>query len=208
MADQRGKFIVIEGIDGAGKSSQIDLLAARIKERGEACYLTCEPSGRPIGKLIRDVLTKKLTVTQETLAAMFLADRLDHIQNSENGILKHLEEGTHVISDRYYWSSYAYHSLAVDMDWVIDLNRAAAKLLRPDITIFLDLTAEKSFDRITKNRAQQDLFEKKELLEKVRSNYYKAFEKIGNEEKLEVIDADRTIEDLSDDIWGAVQKIF
>jgi len=76
------------------------------------------------------------------------------------------------------------------------------------LTLFLDLTADKSFERITQNRSQQDLFEKKELLEKVRFNYYQAFDKVKKDENLVIIDADKTIEALSEDIWDAVQKIF
>jgi len=205
---KKGKFIVIEGIDGSGKSSQIELLEKQLVVQGEKCYITREPSDRPIGKLIRDVLEKRLVVTPDTLAAMFLADRLDHIQNDEDGILKHLNDGIHVISDRYYFSSYAYHSLDVDMKWVIELNQAAAKILRPDITVFLDLTAEVSFERITQNRENQDLFEKKELLQRVRDNYHHAFKKLKKEEHFEILDANKKINELAKDIWYAVEPIL
>ena len=206
--NQKGKFIVIEGLDGSGKSSQLALLEKQLVAQGEPVYITCEPSERPIGKLIRDVLEKRLVVTPDTLAAMFLADRLDHIQNDENGILKHLKEGVHVISDRYYWSSYAYHSLDVDIKWVIELNRAASKILRPDITIFLDLPADISYERITANRESKDLFEKKELLQRVRDNYHHAFKLLRKEEKYAILDADKTINKLAEEIWYTIEPIL
>lgn len=209
MSDKRkGKFFVIEGLDGSGKSSQLALLEKQLIAQGEECYVTCEPSDRPIGRLIRDVLEKRLVVTPDTLAALFLADRLDHIQNDEDGILKHLNAGVHVISDRYYWSSYAYHSLDVDIKWVIELNRAASKILRPDITVFLDLTADISFDRITANRESQDLFEKKELLQRVRDNYHHAFKLLRKEEKFAILDADKTIIELAEEIWYTIEPIL
>ena len=206
--NQKGKFIVIEGLDGSGKSSQLALLEKQLVAQGEPVYITCEPSERPIGKLIRDVLEKRLVVTPDTLAAMFLADRLDHIQNDENGILKHLKEGVHVISDRYYWSSYAYHSLDVDIKWVIELNRAASKILRPDITLFLDLPADISYERITANRESKDLFEKKELLQRVRDNYHHAFKLLRKEEKYAILDADKTIIELAEEIWYTIEPIL
>ena len=206
--NQKGEFIVIEGLDGSGKSSQLALLEKQLVAQGEPVYITCEPSERPIGKLIRDVLEKRLVVTPDTLAAMFLADRLDHIQNDENGILKHLKEGVHVISDRYYWSSYAYHSLDVDIKWVIELNRAASKILRPDITIFLDLPADISYERITANRESKDLFEKKELLQRVRDNYHHAFKLLRKEEKYAILDADKTINKLAEEIWYTIEPIL
>ena len=184
------------------------LLEKQLTAQGEACYITCEPSERPIGKLIRDVLEKRLVVTPDTLAAMFLADRLDHIQNDEDGILKHLNKGIHVISDRYYWSSYAYHSLDVDIKWVIELNRAASKILRPDIKVFLDLTADISFERIAANRESQDLFEKKELLQRVRDNYHYAFKLLRKEENFAIIDADKTINELAEEIWYTIEPVI
>ena len=75
----KGKFIVFEGIDGSGKSSQMRLLAQYLGDRGVRVHLTCEPTQSPIGSLLRDCLTGKLDTDERTIAALFAADRLHHI---------------------------------------------------------------------------------------------------------------------------------
>lgn len=81
-------------------------------------------------------------------------------------MIKHLDQGTHVISDRYYLSSYAYHSVHVDMDWVIQINAMSALLRRPDITFYIDLPAETAVQRMNISRDQVDIYESLENLKK------------------------------------------
>ena len=187
--NKRGKFIVFEGIDGSGKTTQINRLVKHLQLTGISVHATKEPTDRPIGKVIRQVLNKELKMSEKTMAAMFLADRLDHIQNEEDGMLNLVEQGTTVVSDRYYLSSYAYHSAHVPLDWVIAANSECAKLLRPDLIFFLDITPEASLERIRKSRAFLDLYETEERLTKVRDNYFKAMKKIEKEENIIVLDA-------------------
>lgn len=184
-----GKFIVFEGIDGSGKTTQINRLVKNLEVQGMKVHATKEPTDRPIGKMIRQVLNKELKMSEKTMAAMFLADRLDHIQNEEDGMLKLIEQGTTVVSDRYYLSSYAYHSAHVPLDWVVAANSECAKLLRPDLIFFLDITPEASLERIRKSRAFLDLYETEERLTKVRDNYFRAMKKIEGEENIVVLDA-------------------
>ena len=84
----KGIFIAFEGIDGSGKSTQIQLLNEKIKEKGIRCYQTCEPSSGPIGSLTRQILTGRIKTDNRVVAAMFAADRLDHLLNDVDGIAK------------------------------------------------------------------------------------------------------------------------
>src|SRR6185295_4626013 len=103
-------FIVIEGVDGSGKSTQIELLKQKFIERGLKIMDTHEPSNGPVGMLIRNIMVGRIQTDQSTIASLFLADRLDHINNPINGMKKRLNEGYNIICSRYYFSSYAFQS--------------------------------------------------------------------------------------------------
>ncbi len=175
----RGKFYVFEGIDGSGKSTQSRLLAKHLESQGHQVHLTREPTDNFVGKSIRMVLEKKQVLPHESLAALFLADRYDHILGAQ-GMLKMIEDGIHVICDRYYWSSFAYHSLDLDMDFLIEIHRGVIELLSPDKTFFLDILPADSVARIAKRSDQRDLFEKESILTSVRENYLTAFQKLDH----------------------------
>src|SRR5687767_4680396 len=113
---KKNLFLAFEGIDGSGKSTQVKKLAHKLAEEGHKVCTTCEPTTGPIGKMIRDIFNHRMEGDQRTIAALFAADRLEHLLNKQDGILKKLEEGYTVITDRYYFSSYAYHSVhSMDM---------------------------------------------------------------------------------------------
>ena len=100
----KGKFIVFEGIDGAGKTTQIELLAARLSELGQSVHITAEPTTNESGKALRRALSGKEKKTECEMAAMFVLDRIGH-----NAQINELTDaGTTVISDRYYYSNLAY----------------------------------------------------------------------------------------------------
>lgn len=199
-------FIAFEGIDGSGKSTQVKLLAEKLEEAGHKVYTTFEPTDSEIGTLLRSVLTHKLEADEKTIAALFLADRLNHIQNKNNGLLKKLEEGYTVITDRYYFSSYAYHGTHMNMDWVIQSNSLAADLLRPDINIYIDVDPDVSMGRISKNRTSNDLYETSENLKKVRGKYMEAFETLKGQEHVFIVDGNRSSEIIAAGIWDEVSK--
>jgi dTMP kinase len=206
--EKKGKLIAFEGIDGSGKSTQIKLLAEKLKERQLDYYLTMEPTDSPIGSLIRQVLVGEMKTDNKVVAALFVADRLDHLLNKDNGIVKKINEGTIVLCDRYYFSSYAYNSIDMSMDWVIDANEPSRNILKPTATIFIDISPEVAMDRITKNRSHQELFEKKSRLEEVKKKYEEAFLRMKDSETIIVVDGNQSVEEIADDIWEKVQLIL
>lgn len=203
-----GKFFALEGIDGAGKSTLIRALTKKMEEAGLPCHTTTEPTKNPIGKIIRSILTGQQEGDEKTIAALFLADRVDHLTNSEYGILQFLSNGVHVITDRYYLSSYAYHVPHVSLDWVINANSICADLKRPDITFFIDITVEESLRRLSAGRDQLDRFENENRIKQVRENYFAAMDKVGKDEKIIKIDGTMPSSDISDIVWNKIQKLI
>ncbi|MBP5404621.1 MAG: dTMP kinase [Clostridia bacterium] len=203
---ERGKFIVFEGIDGSGKSTHARLLKERLEREGYRVFLTLEPTEGEAGKLLRRCLTGESDLPEEAIAGLFMTDRLDHIKNPANGILAHLERGEIVISDRYYFSSFAYNSMYAPMEWVIAINALARKLLKPDLTLFLDLDPERFDDRI-RARGQKERYEKEELLRNVRENYMKAFSLLPDE-KVEIVDNGGGLEEAAEKVYAAARKIL
>lgn len=202
----KGNFIAFEGIDGSGKSTQIRMLDAKMKEQGTYCYTTMEPTDSPIGSLIHQIMMGRIKTDNKVIAALFVADRLDHLLNDVNGIVNKINEGTTVITDRYYFSSYAYHSVDMPMDWVIKANEQSSIILRPTVTVFIDTSPDTAVERIAKNRFHQELFEKKSRLIKVREKYLEAFDKLKDEECVIKIDGNRSEQAIADDIWQKIQE--
>ena len=202
----KGFFIAVEGIDGSGKSTQIHILNERMKQAGICCYTTMEPTDSPIGSLIHQIMTGRVKADNRVIAALFAADRLDHLLNDVDGIVHKINEGTTVITDRYYFSSYAYHSVDMPMDWVIQANGPSSDILRPTVTVYLDISPDTALERIAQNRFHQELFEKKSRLVKVREKYLEAFEKLADVERVVVIDGSRSRQEIADDIWREVSR--
>ena len=203
--DKKGRFIVFEGIDGSGKSTQIQFLVDRLKAEGIPCETTAEPSEGPIGVMIRQILTGERKMDNKVIAALFAADRLDHILNEENGMLAQIEKGTTVVCDRYYFSSYAYNGVDMPMEWVIAANLQSSKLLKPTVNVFIDLDPDTALERIAKNRQCTELFEKKSRLEAVRKNYYEVFEQM-QDETVVIIDGNQTPEAMAEEIWRKIKE--
>lgn len=201
MRPKKNPFLVFEGLDGSGKSTQVRLLGARLRSLGFKVYETAEPTSSPVGSLIRNIMTGRIQSDHATIAALFVADRLDHLQNSVNGICLKLDGGHVVLADRYYFSSYAYHSVHVPMDWVIAANSLCAKILQPDVSIFLDVDPETCLSRLHYQSRHLELYESVEALERVRGNYFSAFDRLKHLESIEVIDGNGTVEDVAELIW-------
>lgn len=204
----KGRFFVLEGIDGSGKSTQLMLLAKRLREEGVPCLTTREPTDGPMGKLLRQVLTGQVECDSRVVAPLFAADRLDHILHRENGLLRAVEDGAVVLCDRYYFSSYAYQGVDFPLEWVIELNQPCAQLLRPTATLFLDVDPEPALERIAQNRTRTELFETRERLTQAREQYFRAFEAQKEAERVIVIPGDREIDAIAEDIWNTVSTLL
>ena len=197
-------FIVVEGLDGSGKTTQIDHLRHYLQAQGEACYLTAQPSELPTGRFIRRILQQEFTVDDRTLAALYAADRIEHIYHPQEGILSKLAQGYHVICSRYYFSSLAYQGAFVDPEWVAGLNGLAKRTLPADLTVFLDLTPEKSMQRINARAEPAELFESLPKLTEVRDAFRNAFVRYGGMERIVTVDASQSERAVAEDIIAAV----
>jgi dTMP kinase len=208
MKKRKNLFIALEGIDGSGKSTKTKLLTEKLMAQGHKVYSTFEPTDNQIGKLIRNILKGNAKADHRIIAGLFVADRLDHLLNEEYGIVKKLEEGFTVITDRYCFSSYAYQGTHMNMDWVIQANAMSAEILRPDINIFIDVSPEISMQRVHANRDNIELFETLDSLQKVRAKYMEAFEKLKTVENIFTVDGDRSAELIAQDIWQKVASML
>jgi len=215
-------FAVIEGCDGSGTTTQLELLRKRFivpaKPKNSAfmaaepepvygfqpIFSTCEPTQGPVGLLIRRILRGECTVTKETLARLFAADRWEHLYGKA-GIVERCERGELVVSDRYTPSSLVYQGLECGPELPQALN---AEFPHPELLIYLDIDPQTSMKRIAMREEKQEIYEKAEFQAKVREAYLKllpAHEKAG----VRVVSLDGTgpPEEIAEEIWRAVLKM-
>lgn len=202
---RKGKFIVFEGIDGSGKSTQIKLIANRLSQQGKHCQVTREQTDGEVGKLIRKCLTRQTIVDSHVIAALFAADRLDHILKS-GGLRETLAEETIVLCDRYYLSSYAYQSLDIDLNWIMDINSVSMNLLKPDCHIFIDITPETAMKRLNK-RKSLEIYEELEKLTQIHTNYHNIIKKLSDTENIVIIDGNRNTKSVAGDILAVIERM-
>lgn len=162
-----GKFIVFEGLDGSGQTTQVNLLSSFLEKEGYEVIKTKEPTlTSKAGKKIEKVLSKKEKISSKKLQELFAEDRKEHLKKE---IIPALKEGKAVICDRYFFSSFAYgHFSGISLDWLFKINR---DFIMPDIVFFLNTKPETCVKRIAQRGSLVTLFEKKEKLEKVYSIY-------------------------------------
>lgn len=202
------KFIVVEGLDGTGKTTQIKILAEYIENKGNKVEITAEPTAQPTGKLIRRILSGEVPSSPWALAALFLSDRIIHNTHAEEGIEKMLRDGKTVISDRYYYSTFAYQGHETDLDWAMNMHFDCPQIRRPDLVLFLTMSPEKCIERIRANRPDEaiEIYENTESLTKISRQFDTVFERLKDKENIVYIDADGTIEEVSQRLFDAYDK--
>ena len=209
-----GHFIVIEGIDGSGTTTQCSILAERFAVQGLSAHTTREPSDGPIGVLIRQILTGRVVVPGRdgarppgwaTMATLFASDRLDHL---ESDVIPNLNDGVTVLCDRYDYSSVAYQTVSGgggdDVSaWVRELNRHAR---RPDLTLVLDVDPEVASRRRGARSGSPELYEIDEMQVELASFYTKIDELFPND-TIRHIDANCGVEGVTAAIWSEVMAL-
>jgi dTMP kinase len=194
------RLIVIEGLDGAGTTTQVRRLVEHLNAKGVAAHGTREPSDGPVGRLIREMLTGSHAIegeklSQGTFGLLFAADRLDHMQRE---VEPKLAAGVTVISDRWYHSSLAYQGTGADRDWIAMLN---ARARRPDLTIFLQVRPEVAAKRRAAARRKEELFEDLRMQQEVDAGYRATIAELqAAGERIETIDG----EQAEDKVFAAI----
>jgi dTMP kinase len=192
------KFIVFEGVDGAGTSTQCKLLSGKIP----GSIPTFEPTDSIIGKMLRDLL-KNNTLNHLTLAYLFSADRSEHLYGI-NGIVSNCNNNKLIISDRYLFSSLAYQSIDLSFEQILDLNN---NFPLPQIVFFINTPLDECERRINYRGLDKDIFEKKSIQEKVLANYIKAFDYYkGKNLKLYELDGTKSIDTLLEEEINILKK--
>lgn len=210
-----GLFVVLEGIDGSGTTTQAERLRGRLGAARRPVHVTREPSVGPVGSLLRLVLTQRTslpgTYHSQTMALLFAADRLDHAAAE---IEPHLRDGTVVISDRYDLSSIVYQSVTASSDpdeqarvasWVRELNRYAP---RPDITIVLDVKAEVAAQRRRARGGAVELFDDGTLQARLAEGYRMAHALLPEGDRLVVLDGNATADDVERRIESVLEPFL
>ena len=163
----RGRFIVLEGADGVGSTTQCLRLVDGLQCVGVKTHLTAEPSRGPIGVMIRQMLCgdRARQEIHRELALLFAADRLDHVAREVEPLLA---EGVWVVCDRYVLSSLVYQSLDLELPWVEMLNREAPA---PDATVLIELPLDEALARIRARGGKAEIFDQADTQRRVHDGY-------------------------------------
>jgi dTMP kinase len=196
-------FIVFEGVDGSGTSTQLKLLGERMSAYGVAPRLDAEPTAGPIGRLIRDALFKRAPLAHETVARLFAADRGEHIDGA-GGVREAVAAGRLVVSDRYFFSSLAYQGLTCGPELPEELN---ARFPLPELLVFFDIPAAVSVARLSA-RAERDIYEHEAFQIRVEAAYREIVARFdGGPMRIARVDASAPIEKVAEQVWAAVEPV-
>jgi dTMP kinase len=209
MRRRRGRFLVLEGLDGAGTTTQAKRLVAWMREQGRKVHLTAEPSGGPVGAMVRQVLTRRIAgvpgaratagFDAAALALLFAADRLDHVAVE---IAPRLAAGVDVVSDRFTLSSLAYQSLTCgDAPWVEAINGRA---LAPDATLFLEVSPATAVRRrLAASPVNREIFEVPAFQRKVARSYRNGIARLRElGQRVDLVDGELAVEAVTAALAG------
>ena len=206
---KRGLFIVFEGIDGSGTSTQATMLRDRFVQEEGSAVLTSEPSDGPVGTMIRQAMKGRIKFSSDSvafdrqMAYLFAADRFDHLNNEVDGVLRFVSKGTHVICTRYFFSSYAYHcNDSESLSFVKGLNE---DFPNPDLAVYLKNPVQRSMQRMA-NRSHKDAYENEQKLTLVANNYECIFAEYNG--PVLILDAQEQPEVLHEKIYSHVRGLL
>lgn len=214
----RGKLIVLEGIDGAGTTTQLGALREHFRATGRRAVFTFEPSDGPVGSLIRLALQGRVVggnfalhehagaeprpaepFDAAALALLFAADRADHAATT---LEPNLRAGRHVVCDRYLLSTLAYQGQHAERGWLLEINRPA---LVPDLTLFLDVPPHEAEARMRGSRWKRDVFETSEQQRRIRERYLEVLDAgIARVGRVERIDSSRPAAEVTAQVLALV----
>ena len=196
-------FVVLEGLDGSGTTTQLNIITKRLEKDGITVIRTFEPTDNPIGKLIRKVLKKELSLEPKTISRLFVADRHEHIYG-KNGIIENSSKGHLVLCDRYLFSSLAYQTPECGFDYVKNINQ---NFPLPEHIFFFNVPVNICQERIAKRGDEKELFDAYEYQLKVHKNYLRALELYKNSEmNIHTIDGTKSPEEISNEIYNIIRQ--
>ncbi len=209
MSRVTGRFIVLEGLDGAGTTTQARMLGERLRAVGRRAHVTAEPSGGPVGALLRQVLRRRVNGGEgdgfdpHSLALLFAADRLDHLSAE---VVPRLADGEDVISDRYALSSLAYQSLTTrDAAWVELINGRARA---PDLTLFLRVRPAVALRRRRGTGTLPELYEVDAFQRRVARSYERAVVALqARGQRIVMLDGERPAVDVAEEVARLVESL-
>lgn len=199
----RGLFVTFEGIDGCGKTTQVEGVDRLLRSRGVEALKTAEPGGSPLGRRLRRILLEEeVELCPESELLLFLADRAEHVRSV---IRPALEGGRVVLCDRYYHSTLAYQGggLGLPIERIRSANEIATGGLEPDLVVLLDIEPEAALRRA--RRQDRMLRRGLPFLERVRSAY---LEMAKGDERFLVLDGERGAKELSEEIAERISALM
>ncbi len=197
----RGLLIAVEGIDGAGTTTQSRRLVDALAAAGIRAHWTREPSDGPVGLLLRRILAgEHAPVDATTLSLLFAADRADHCQREVGPALA---AGTVVVSDRWYHSSLAYQGTGEQRAWIRELNRRA---LVPDLTLFLEVSAEAAAARRAADARSEEIFDALPMQQRIAAGYREVIAELRAHEIIQVVDGERSADAVAAQVWQLVRE--
>lgn len=207
----KGLFVVLEGIDGSGKTTQCNLVVDELQKQGIDAVCTKEPTDGEIGKLIRKVLSEDVKVPASSIQYLIAADRAVH----QEEVRQLLTEGKVVVSDRYFWSAVAYGTADKEE---VDLQNDAEVLLvsqsilsmynqflLPDISFYLDISLSSAVDRLSQMDKRKELYERKEKLERIETGYKWLLQQFPD--VFTKIDGEKSSDEVTNTIVDEIQKL-
>lgn len=197
------RFVVLEGLDGAGTTTQMRMLCERLEREGRPHAGTFEPTDGPVGRLIRSILSRRVKALPLTVAMLFAADRHQHLAGPD-GVVERVDRGELVVCDRYLFSSLAYQSIECGFERVLDLNR---EFPLPQLLVFLDTPVAVSQSRIDR-RTRRELYDGAGFQARVREGYRRAIEHFdGSGMRVLVLEGDRPAEEIHEAIWTETARL-